>query len=102
MLAARSGGVANCPHLLRSAALFRPSRRVWCSWRLPSVLCHAAIPISLPSDSELVEVLRTVFPDPVYAFSRLVAEIGSIKIAAQEKHELHVIAVSGFEVGDLD
>ena len=43
-----------------------------------------------------------MFPYPVYAFSRLVAEIGRIEIPAQEKHKDNVLAVGGFEVGDLD
>src|SRR5208337_5301446 len=100
MLRASSGGVANCPHLLRSCAVLRLSRRDCSSWRRSSISCVASAFMGC-SNPELVDVLDPMLPDPVYTFRGLVAQISSVKVATEEKDKNHRFAVSRFQLGDL-
>src|SRR5208337_4050683 len=101
MLSASSGGVANCPHLLRSFAVLRQSRRACSCWRRSSISCVATAFMGC-SNPELVHVLDPVLPDPVYTLRGFVAQISGVKVATKEKDKNHVLAISGFQLGDLD
>ena len=54
------------------------------------------------SESELVEILDTMLPYPVYPLRCFVPKIGRVEISAEEKYKHNVIAVRGFEVVDFD
>src|SRR5271157_3386309 len=101
MLSASSGGVANCPHLLRSCAVLRRSRRACSCWRRSSISCVATAFMGC-SNPELVDVVYPVLPDPVYTFRGFVAQICGVKVATKEKDKYHLFAVSGFQLGDFD
>src|SRR6185437_16328295 len=94
-----SYGVANWPHLLRSAGDLRLSRRACSACLCPSIVwcCAEAI----VSNSELVEVFGAVFPDPVYALRGFVPKIRSVEISAEKKHKENVLAVGGLQLVDF-
>src|SRR5208337_3845488 len=100
MLSASSGGVANCPHLLRSCAVLRLSRRACSCWRRSSISCVATAFMGY-SNPELVDVLDPMLPDPVYTLCGFVAQISGVKVATEEKEKNHLFAVSGFQLSDF-
>ena len=88
---ARVGGVANGPNRLRSEGVFSPSIFLWTtslqastelrSWGLAG------------SDSQLGEIIDPVFPYPVQSFRRLIPQVTTVEVAAEEEDQLNVRSI---------